>query len=63
MYYEAIFKPSKKMKYPKDAKALAGKRKPNEAIKKKLDELGINPWENKKANKSLELTEEGRDIS
>lgn len=27
--------------------ALAGKRKPNEAIKKKLDELRINPWENK----------------
>ena len=26
---------------------LAGKRKPNEAIKLKLDELGINPWGNK----------------
>ena len=26
MYYEAIFKPSKNMKYSKDAKALAGKR-------------------------------------
>ena len=24
---------------------LAGKRKPNEAIKRKLDELGLNPWE------------------
>ena len=23
---------------------LAGKRKPNEAIKKELDELGLNPW-------------------
>ena len=23
---------------------LAGKRKPNDAIKLKLDELGINPW-------------------
>lgn len=37
---------------------LAEKRKPNEGIKQRLDELGINPW--KKANKSLELTEEGR---
>lgn len=24
--------------------ALAGKRKPNERIKKELNELGINPW-------------------
>ena len=37
---------------------LAGKRKPNEAIKRELDKLGINPWKNKeKANNSLEPTE------
>ena len=36
---------------------LAGKRKPNDAIKRELSELGINPWEDKnKYNKSLELT-------
>jgi len=36
---------------------LAGNRKPNERIKQRLNELGINPWENKeKANKSLEPT-------
>ena len=26
---------------------LAGKRKPNEAIKLKLEELGINPWKDR----------------
>lgn len=27
---------------------LAGKRKPNEAIMKELNELGLNPWKDKK---------------
>lgn len=36
---------------------LAGNRKPNERIKQRLEELGINPWKNKeKANQSLEPT-------
>lgn len=28
---------------------LAGNRKPNDRIKQKLDELGINPWGSKKS--------------